>query len=308
MDQLAAMRAFTRVVETGSFTRAADLLDMPKATLSKQIQALELHLRTRLLARTTRRVTVTPDGAAYYERALAILNDLEELDGSMSSAQSNPLGRLRIDISPSLAMTVLIPALPEFLDRYRDIQVDVGCTDRPVDLLRENVDCVIRAGAITDPSLIARHVGDMRFVAVAAPAYLARHGVPQHPRDLESDHQVVRYFSASTGRYHPFRFRRGGEEVEVEGRFRIATNDGNAYLAAGLAGLGLLEAPAFMVAADVRSGALVQVLRDWQIETMPLSIVYPPSRHLSTRLRVFVDWVAELFGRADLLDAALPGA
>lgn len=306
MDQVTAMRAFVRVVETGSFTRAADALAMPKATLSKQIQGLETHLRTRLLARTTRRVTVTPDGAAYYERALAILNDLEELDGSMSSAQANPRGRLRIDISPSLAMTLLIPALPEFLERYADIQVDVGCTDRPVDLLRENVDCVIRAGEITDPSLIARHVGDMRFATVAAPAYLARYGVPQHPSDLEAAHQVVRYFSASTGRYHPFSFRRGAEEVEVYGRFRIATNDGNAYLAAGLAGVGVLEAPAFMVAEHVRRGELVQVLQDWEVDDMPLSIVYPPSRHLSNRLRVFVDWVAELFARADLLGGALP--
>ena len=137
MDQLAAMRAFVRVVETGNFTRAADLMDMPKATLTKHVQSLEQHLRTRLFNRTTRRVTVTPDGAAYYERALLILNDLDELDGSLSTAQALPQGRLRIDLSPSLATRLLIPALPDFLARYPDIALDVGCTDRPVDLLGE---------------------------------------------------------------------------------------------------------------------------------------------------------------------------
>lgn len=300
MDQLAAMRAFVRVVETGSFTRAAAVLAMPKATLTKHIQQLEAHLSTRLLNRTTRRVTVTPDGAAYYERALALLNELEELDGAMSASQANPRGRLRIDLSPSLAVEVLIPALPDFLARYPDIQLDVGCTDRPVDLLGENVDCVIRVGLIRDPSLVARRIGQMPFVTCAAPSYLAAHGAPAHPRELDGAHAIVRYFVEATGRYHDLEFRCGGEVVEVSGRYRIACNEGNAYLAAGLAGLGILQVPAFMVARHVAAGALVPVLEEWEIEPMPIHVVYAPNRHLSNRVRVFVDWVADRFARARL--------
>jgi len=304
MDQLAAMRAFVRVVETGSFTRAADLMDMPKATFTKHIQTLEGHLRTRLLNRTTRRVTVTPDGAAYYERALAILNDVDELDGSLSSAQAAPRGRLRIDLSPSLATRLLIPALPDFLARYPDIALDVGCTDRPVDLLGENVDCVIRVGEIHDPNLVARRIGELHFMAVAAPSYIARHGMPAHPRDFDDRHLMIRYFSAQTGRYYPFDFVRGTEVVEVTGRYRVASNDGNAYLAAGLAGLGVMQAPRFQIEEHLRSGALVPVLADWTPGEMPIHVVYPPSRHLSNRLRVFVDWVAELFARSELVRRA----
>ncbi|MEP9354980.1 LysR family transcriptional regulator [Xanthobacter sp. KR7-65] len=300
MDQLAAMRAFVRVVETGSFTRSADLMGMPKATLTKHVQTLEAHLRTRLFNRTTRRVTVTPDGAAYYERALAILHDIDELDGSLSSAQAAPRGRLRIDISPSLATRLLIPALPDFFARFPDISIDVGCTDRPVDLLSENVDCVIRVGEIQDPNLVARRIGVLRFATVAAPDYIARNGAPSHPQDFDDDHVMVRYFSSQSGRYYPFDFNRGNETVELTGRYRVATNDGNAYVAAALAGLGVVMAPLFQVEEHLRSGALVRVLQEWDGGEMPIHVVYPPSRHLTNRLRVFVDWVADLFARSEL--------
>src|SRR6266567_2648380 len=158
MDHMAAMRAFVRVVEVGTFTRAAQLLNIPKPTLSKLIQGLEAHLRTRLLNRTTRRVTVTADGAAYYERVISILADVDELDGSMTLSQASPKGKLRIDVGTSLALLIIIPALPDFHARYPDIQIDLGVSDRPVDLLSENVDCVLRAGSLTDQSLIARRI------------------------------------------------------------------------------------------------------------------------------------------------------
>src|SRR5262245_44127234 len=174
MDQLSAMRAFVRVVEVGTFTRAAQLLETPKPTVSKLIQLLEAHLRTRLLNRTTRRVTVTADGAAYYERVVRILADMDELDGSMTLSQASPKGRLRVDVSGSIAMLCVIPALPEFHARYPDIQVEIGVTDRVVDLVAENVDCVIRAGTIADQSLVARRIGEMAFLTCAAPPYLAR--------------------------------------------------------------------------------------------------------------------------------------
>jgi LysR family transcriptional regulator, regulator for bpeEF and oprC len=295
MDQLAAMRAFSRVVEVGTFTRAAELLGMPKPTLSKLIQGLEGHLRTKLLNRTTRRVTVTADGAAYYDRVVRILADLDELDSNMTLSQASPKGRLRIDISASLALLILIPALPRFHARYPDIQIDLGVSDRPVDLVGENVDCVVRAGEITDQSLIARRIAEFHFVFCAAPSYLAPHGVPKHPAELERDHSMVGYFSSSTGRPFPMIVSRGNEQLEIDGRTIVSVNDGNAYLAAGLAGLGIMALPHFMVDQHLASGALVPVLTEWAMAPVPLYVVYPPNRHLSTKLRIFVDWVAELF-------------
>lgn len=301
MDQLAAMRAFVRVVEAGTFTRAAELLEIPKPTITKQVQGLEAHLRTKLLNRTTRRVTVTPDGAAYYERALALLNDLEELDSSMATSQASPRGRLRVDISASLALLVLVPALPDFFARYPDIQIDLGVTDRSVDLVGENVDCVVRGGDLIDPSLVARRIGDIHMITCAAPSYLERYGMPSHPRQLETDFPTVRYFNARTGRFLPLEFIRDGETLELSGRYMIAVNEGNAYVQAGLAGLGVLQAPTFMVQKHIGVGALVPVLSDWSIDPFPIFVVFSPSRHLSNRLRVFVDWVADLFADSDLI-------
>jgi DNA-binding transcriptional LysR family regulator len=295
MDQMAAMRAFARVVEVGTFTRAAQLLDLPKPTLSKLIQGLESHLRTKLLNRTTRRVTVTADGAAYYERVVRILADVDELDGSMTLSQASPKGRLRIDISAPLAMLIMIPALSQFHARYPDIQIDLGATDRPVDLVGENVDCVVRAGDITDQSLIARRIGEFHLVSCATPAYLAQHGEPRHPAELERNHIVVGYFSSSSARSFPLDFKRGDEVEEINGRHIVAVNDGNVYVAAGLAGLGIMKVPLFMVEEHLASGALQPVLQDWTSDPVPLHLVYPPNRHLSTKLRIFVDWVAELF-------------
>lgn len=301
MDQLAAMRAFVRVVEAGTFTRAAELLRTPKPTVTKLIQSLEAHVRTKLLNRTTRRVTVTPDGAAYYERAVRLLADLDELDSGMSTSQASHKGRIRIDVSASLAMLVIIPALPGFHARYPDIQIDLGVTDRPVDLIAENVDCVVRAGDLTDQSLIARRIGELRFITCAAPAYLARHGEPRHPKDLEKDHYAVSYFSARTGRVFPQTFISGDDEIEVPGRYVLSVNDGNAYVAAALSGLGVVQAPVFMVEQHLANGELRPVLTDWKTEPLPLHVVYPPNRHLSNKLRVFVDWVADLFASHDLV-------
>jgi DNA-binding transcriptional LysR family regulator len=301
MDQLAAMRAFVRVVEAGTFTRAAISLNTPKPTITKLVQLLEAHVHTKLLNRTTRRVTVTPDGAAYYERVVSLLADLDELDGSMTLSQASPKGRLRIDVSGSLALLIIIPALPNFHARYPDIQIDLGVTDRPVDLLGENVDCVVRGGELTDQSLIARRVGELHFVTCAAPSYLKRHGEPRHPTEFEQDHYLVSYFHASTGRHYPPNFSSNGERHEINGRYIVSVNDGTAYVAAALAGLGVAQAPTFMVQQHIDSGALQPVLVKWAADPMPLHVVYPPNRHLSNKLRIFVDWIAELFAHHDLM-------
>jgi LysR family transcriptional regulator for bpeEF and oprC len=302
MDKFTAMQAFVRVVEAGTFTKAADSLGMPKPTVTRLVQSLEAQLDTLLLNRTTRRVTVTADGAAYYDRAVRLLSEIDELESSMSKAKVNPRGRLRIDVGSTVAQLLLIPALPDFYVRYPQIQIDLGVSDRPVDLISENVDCVLRGGEITDQSLVARRIGEFHAVICASPAYLKRHGVPQHPSDLEDErHTVVNYFSHRTGRVQPFNFAKGDERLEVRGRHMLAVNDSNAGLAAALAGLGVLYTATFMAGPHFASGALQPLMLDWCAETVPIHVVYPPNRHLSSKLRVFVDWVAELFARSDLI-------
>ena len=305
MDQLSAMRAFVRVVEAGTFTRAASTLGMPKPTLTKLVQGLESHVRTKLLHRTTRRVSVTPDGAAYYERVVRLLNDIDELDGSMTSSQGQPSGRLRVDASSAVAVLIIIPALMDFHSRYPEIELDLGVSDRPVDLIGENVDCVVRAGQLTDQSMIARRIGSLHFLTCAAPSYLQRYGEPAHPRDLEGAHRVVNYFKARSGRSWPLTFIQGDERLEISGKSIVAVNDGNAYVAAGLTGLGVMQAPSFMVEPHLASGTLRRVLAGWRAEVLPLHVVYPPNRHISNRVRVFVDWVAGLLGS---IESAASGA
>lgn len=300
MDQLTAMRTFVRVVETGNFSRASDSLAIPKSTVTKLIQGLEAHLRTKLLNRTTRRVLVTPDGALYYERALRLLSEIEELDSSMATSQGLPKGKLRVEMSGALANLVLIPALCDFHDRYPDIQIDLGISDRPIDILGENVDCAIRAGELTEPSLIARRISAISFVTCAAPSYLERSGVPQHPLDLEKDHHIVSFFRAETGRQQPFLFKRGNEEIEVNGRYIIAANEAITYITAAQAGIGIVQAPLFMVRDAFAAGTMQPVLTDWTRDPMPLFVVYPPNRHLSNKLRVFVDWAANLLANSGI--------
>ncbi|WPB55269.1 LysR family transcriptional regulator [Xylophilus sp. GOD-11R] len=298
MDQIQAMRAFTRVVETGNFTKAADSLSLPKASITKQVQALESRLQVRLLNRTTRRVTVTADGAAYYERASRLLSDLDDIEASMTNAQATPRGRLRVDIGSSIARLVIIPSLGEFHDRFPDIQLDLGVGDRSVDLIGENVDCVVRGGELTEQFLVARRIGSIAFVNVASPAYLRRHGVPQHPSDLEGgQHRVVHYFSSRTGRPYPMDFVRGEERVELAMQYQLSTNEANAHTSAVLAGLGVSQMATFDAAAHLACGDLVEVLQGWTTAPYPVHVVYPPNRHLSAKVRAFVDWAAEVFGR-----------
>jgi DNA-binding transcriptional LysR family regulator len=290
------MQAFVRVVEAGSFTRAADTMAVPKPTVTRLIQMLESHLQTRLLNRTTRRVSVTPDGAAYYEQALHLIGALDDIESSMSHAKTQPRGRLRVEVSAPVAQQVLIPALPQFYARYPDIQIQLGVSDRPVDLVGENVDCALRVGVLTDPSLVARRIGNFHLVVCAAPIYLKRHGVPLHPRDIEDkDHTVVSYFSYRTGRARALTLTKDGERIHIQARHRLSVDDANAALAAGLAGLGIIRTATLMAQPHIEAGRLQPLLLDWCAESIPLHVVYPPNRHLSAKVRVFVDWVAELF-------------
>ena len=302
MDKFSAMLAFVRVVESGTFTRAADLLGVPKPTVTRLIQDLEKELATKLLNRTTRKVTVTTDGAAYYEQASRLLDEVQELEANMSRAQANPRGKLKVDLPSSLGLAVIIPALPDFCARYPDITLEVGISDRPVDLLSENVDCVVRGGAVTDQSLVARRIGECHLMCCASPAYLQRHGVPSHPKELETDkHRMIRYMSAQTGKLYNFKMHKDGEMLEVSGQHQLSVNDSNAGVVAALAGLGVLPTLTFLVQDHISSGALEPLFTGWCTEAKPVYVVYPPNRHLSKKVRVFVDWIAELFEKHDLM-------
>ena len=237
MDRFLAMRAFLRVVDSGSFTAAAEALGMPKATLTRGVQELEAHLRTQLLNRTTRRVGVTPDGALYYDRASRLLAELEEVESGLQQQGRAPHGKLRVDMPGSIARQFVIPALADFYARYPDIELELGAGDRPVDLVAERVDCVLRGGEIHDPTLVARRVGEFELLLCASPGYLARYGRPSHPAELnEPRFPTLRYFSSRTGQVIPDFFKRGAERVEVIGHPRLAVNDGDAYIAAAMAG------------------------------------------------------------------------
>lgn len=295
MDRFDAMQAFVRVVETGSFTKAAATLHMSKTTVTQLVQQLEARLRVRLLNRTTRKVNVTADGAAYYERVVRLLGDIDDAETSLSSASMAPRGRLRVDVPSPLARMLLIPALPGFFARYPEIQLTVGASDRIIDIIGENVDCVVRGGEITDQSLVARHVGDLELGIYAAPGYLHRFGTPLHPRELEeSRHTTVGFLWFRTGKALPYAMQRGEERMEAQGRSQLTVDDGNAYLAAGLAGLGVIWLPQYMAKPHLANGELLPLFEDWRMAPMPMYLAFPPNRHVSAKVRVFIDWIIEL--------------
>lgn len=300
MDRFQAMQVFTRVVDANSFSRAADSLGLPRATVTNIIQNLERLLQVRLLNRSTRRLSLTDDGAAYYERCVAILAEVEDAEASFRENARSPRGRLRIDVPASLARLVLIPRLCEFHQRYPEVELAIGMTDRPVDLVREAVDCAIRVGALPDSSLVARRIGTFFMVTCGAPSYLERHGVPQRIEDLAA-HRAVNYFSSLTGRAFDWDFVVDGEVREVKMDGVVSVNDGDAYLACALQGFGLVQMPRFMALPHLESGALREVLPQWSPAPMPMSAVYPANRHLSPKVRAFVDWVTELFAACPLL-------
>jgi LysR family transcriptional regulator, regulator for bpeEF and oprC len=302
MDRFDTMLAFTRVVELESFTKAAMSLNLPKTTVSAQVLALEKRLRVKLLHRTTRRISVTTDGAAYYERAIRLLNELEETEAALHQATSNPKGRLRVDVPTPLGRLVIIPALQDFLKRYPEIQLEIGCDDRPIDLLEEGVDCVIRVGHPLDSTLVARRVGTMQFLLVASSEYLQTYGRPTHHDDLQR-HQAVHFFSSKTGKVRNFVLEHAGEEQEIPTNRKLAINNGDAIVAAALAGIGICQVPTFMVQGYLNEGKLERVLGDYPTGSLPLNALYPQNRHLSTKVRTFIEWVAELFAECRLLQS-----
>jgi DNA-binding transcriptional LysR family regulator len=246
----------------------------------------------KLLHRTTRSVQLTADGAAYYPRVVRLLADLEDADAASPAPWLRP-GAAAGGCAQPAGQPGLIPALPAFHAQYPDIQLHLGVSDRVVDIVSDQVDCVVRGGTVTNPSLIARHVGDLALRVYAAPSYLQRCGVPQHPTELEGPHHHTVGFVGPHRQAPALAMRRGHEQVQAQGRYVCAVDDGNAYLAAGLAGLGVLWLPDYMAKPHVAAGTLVPLFADWQMDPCPCTSP-APHRHVSAKLRVFIDWVAAL--------------
>ena len=300
MDRFDTMLAFTRVVELKSFTQAATSLNMPKATLSAQVAALEKRLNVKLLHRTTRQVSATTDGAVYYEHALRLLSELEHAESALTQSRQVYRGRLRVDTSLTIAKQILIPNLHDFLSRYPEIELELGCTDRAVDLLQEGVDCAIRGGMPIDESLVARKLIETSPITCASPAYLERNGTPKTPQALEQ-HHVIHFISPRTGRVSGLRYIQDGQIAHYSGRRKVAMNDIGACLEAALAGMGIVQLPYLSVRNDIVNGKLIRILRDFPAEAAPAYIVYLQNRHLSANVRVFVDWAVELFAKEQQL-------
>lgn len=299
LDRLEAMRAFCRIVEVGSFSGAAESLTLAKTTISGQVQGLETLLGIKLLHRTTRKVSPTPEGAAYYIRARAIIDDVDELEASTSQSRNVVRGRVRIEMPSPVGILFVVPALAEFVAKFPEIHLDIGCNERVVDLMQEGVDCAIRGGTITDQDLVCRPVGQMRFCFCASPGYLEGVGPIQTPMELPYHKHLGFKFPATDRRFVPT-LTRAEESFTLDHPPSMYFNNGSATAAAAVAGLGVAFVPTAEAVPHFNTGALVRVLPDWEMASMPISIVYPYTRHLSARVRAFTDWVTTLMARDPL--------
>jgi DNA-binding transcriptional LysR family regulator len=292
MDRLDHLRSFLRVAELGSFTAAAEQLGLPKASVSLAVQRLEAEVGVQLLHRTTRRVRLTADGAQFQQRARDLLDDMEDLQG-MFRRDTQLKGRLRVDMSSGLARQLVIPHLPDFLARHPGLEIELSGTDRRVDLDREGFDCVVRVGPLDDNTLVARPLGVMHIVNCASPAYLAARGMPYSLEDL-SHHALVHYVGTLGQRSPGFEYHDGQAYRSVPMRGAITVNSGEAYSAAALAGLGIIQVPRLGARVALAAGTLVEVLPACVAEPMPVTLLYAQRRHLPRRVAAFMDWMAAL--------------
>ena len=296
MDRFDAMRVFTRVVERRSFTLAAEDLGLPRSTVTDAVKQLEARLGVRLLQRTTRHVSPTLDGEAYHRRCLALIADLEDAEAAFRGAK--PKGLLRIDVHGTLARHFLLPRLRDFLSEYPGIELYMSEGERLVDLVREGIDCVLRAGNLEDSDMAARRVAMLEEVTCAAPAYLDRYGTPGTIDALDG-HRMVGFHSSATGALLPLEFMAGGVLRKVSLPATVSVNGAESLVAAARLGLGLIQVPRYHVEGDLEVGTLVPVLPDSPPSPTPVSLLYPRNRQLSPRVRVFIDWVVRAFGGGD---------
>jgi DNA-binding transcriptional LysR family regulator len=307
MDRFEEMRVFIRIAERQSFTRASDDLQIPRATVTNLMKRMEERLGTRLLERTTRTVRLTHDGEAYYRRCVRLIADMEEAEGSFRNTA--PKGLLRVNLQGTLARYFVVPALPDFLARFPDIELILGEDDRLVDLVREGVDCVLRAGTLQDSSMVGRRVAQLAQVTVASPAYLAAFGEPASPADLVGSaesaglrglaaHRAVNYLSSATGKALPLEFTIDGRDTAMLLPGVVSVTGAELYTGAALAGLGIVQVPQYRVAQELADGRLQVILAGFPPPPMPVFVLYPQSRQLSSRVRVFAQWLRDIFEAA----------
>lgn len=294
MDRFDALKLFIRIVELRSFTAAAQALGMPRATATHTIKELEHRLGARLLERTTRQVVPTLDGQAFYARGLRVLAELEDAETCLSTHMADPRGTLRLDLHGAHATMIILPHIGEFRARYPHVDLAISSGDRLVDLVREGIDCVVRAGHPRDSSLVARKLANMPEIICASPDYLARHGVPRHPRELEA-HRGIGFFTRAGTGHIPFTVMLDGRVAQFAAHAWLAVSDAECYTSAALAGCGLIQVPRFRLEEHLASGRLVQVLADWPCPDLPVCALYPFHHQISPRVRVFIDWASALY-------------
>ncbi|MCY1209536.1 HTH-type transcriptional regulator DmlR [compost metagenome] len=299
MDRLQSMQIFARVVEMHSFSRAAESLSLPPSRVTRAVKDLETFLGVRLLQRTTRHISLTADGTVYYDHCRRLLADIEVVESSFPGSAGRPRGRLRVDMTLSLARLVVLPAIKQFQTQFPDVELTLTVADRTVELVQEGIDCVIRAGTPEDsPTLVAKRIGAFDWITCASPEYLAEYGAPKSLDDL-ANHHAVGYLSSRTARTLDWHFVVDGEDRFIRMKERMVINDTDAYVACALNGLGLIRAGSYMVLPHLLSGRLRRVLTDFPSPAVPLSVRYPRNRHLSPTVRAFVDWVSEVVREAE---------
>jgi DNA-binding transcriptional LysR family regulator len=291
MNKLELLRTFVRVTELSSFTQAGESLGLPRSTVSEHVQALEALLGARLLQRTTRTVQATQDGRVLYERSKDLLAHMEELEGLFRQDEAQLAGRIRVDMPNAMARGLVMPQLPSFMARHPLVEMEISSSDRQVDVIAEGFDCVVRVGAQPDQSVVARKVCSMPMVNCVSPAYLQRYGVPATLADL-AQHQLVHYVRPLGARSAGFEYLQGNKVQRLAMAGRVTVSSTDAYQAACLGGLGIIQVPLLGVRDLLASGELVSVLPDYLAPPLDVSMLYAGQRHLPLRVRVFMEWLA----------------
>lgn len=294
MDKFDSLKLYCKIVELGSFTQAAGVLQIPRATATYAMQQLEQRLNSRLLERTTRQVKPTLDGQAFYQRCIRILSELDDAEASLNTVAANPAGLLRLGLHGVHAAQIIIPALPQFRALYPQLDIAISTGDRLVDLVRESIDLVVRIGVPKDSTLVGKKLAALPQVVCASPDYLQQHGVPMQPEQL-SQHQGVGFFSSDHNVSYPFSFLIAGVEQDFPAKGWLSVNDAESYTAAALAGCGIIQVPNFRIKRYLESGDLVQILSHLQSPALPVHVLYPQHNQLSPRVKVFVEWVSALY-------------
>lgn len=288
-----SLRVFCRVVELNSFSRAADQLEMSNASITNHVASLESHFGVRLLNRTTRKLSLTDDGRSCYESAQRLLGEMKELEEILQGAKQKPTGMLRVDVPTAIGRIYIAPALSRFTAKYPEMSIMMNVTDRVVDAVEERVDVVIRLGKLKDSNMVARTIHQPRFVCCATPDFLARHGTPKTPDDL-AHYPCLGFIQPNTGQLVPWTFAQGDQQITYTPKATISINHADSLIHTALSGAGIIQLLSLSLNPPIAAGLLKPILEDWSTAGPPVSVMYPQNRHLSPKVRVFVDFVAEL--------------